>query len=41
LIKAKKGDKMGNLYFDSTERNFNVDMATAAKFVIAEVEELV
>lgn len=40
-MKAKKADKMGNLFFDRTERNFNADMATAAKCVIAEVEEIV
>jgi len=32
---------MGNLQFEKTDRNFNADMATAAKFVIAEVEEIV
>ena len=41
LIKAKIGDKYGNLIFNKTARNFNWDMGTAAKFVIAEVEELV
>jgi acyl CoA:acetate/3-ketoacid CoA transferase alpha subunit len=35
LIKAKKGDKKGNLYFAKTARNFNADMATAAKVVVA------
>jgi len=38
LIKAQKADKAGNLYFAKTARNFNADMATAAKVVIAEVE---
>jgi len=28
---------MGNLYFSRTANNFNADMATAAKLVIAEV----
>jgi 3-oxoacid CoA-transferase len=37
LIKAKKADKAGNLVFNKTARNFNADMATAAKCVIAEV----
>ena len=37
LVKAKKADKMGNLQFEKSERNFNADMATAAKCVIAEV----
>lgn len=35
LIKAKKADKSGNLYFAKTARNFNADMATAAKIVVA------
>jgi len=37
IIKAKKADRSGNLYFAKTARNFNADMATAAKVVIAEV----
>lgn len=41
LIKAWKGDRMGNLIFRKTARNFNPMMATAAKITIAEVEELV
>ena len=41
LVKAKRADRMGNLQFEKTERNFNADMATAAKCVIAEVEEIV
>lgn len=41
LVKAKKGDKAGNLVYAGTARNFNPLMATAAKMVIAEVEELV
>jgi 3-oxoacid CoA-transferase len=41
LIRAAKGDKHGNLMFSKAARNFNDDMATAAKCVIAEVEELV
>jgi len=41
LVKAKKGDKAGNLVYAGTARNFNPMMATAAKLVIAEVEELV
>jgi acyl CoA:acetate/3-ketoacid CoA transferase alpha subunit len=35
LIKAQKADKAGNLVFNKTARNFNADMATAAKCVIA------
>lgn len=41
LIKAKRADTLGNLQFEKTERNFNADMATAAKCVIVEVEEIV
>jgi 3-oxoacid CoA-transferase subunit A len=41
LIKAWKGDVLGNLEFRKTARNFNQVMATAAKRVIAEVEHLV
>lgn len=41
FVKAWKGDRWGNLMFRKTARNFNPVMATAADFVIAEVEELV
>src|ERR1700674_5662379 len=41
FIKAWKGDRWGNLVFRKTARNFNPMMATAADYVIAEVEELV
>ncbi|MEX0876958.1 MAG: CoA transferase subunit A [Phycisphaerales bacterium] len=41
LVKAAKADEFGNLVFHVTARNFNPDMATAAKFVIAEVDEIV
>jgi|SRR5271170_6811309 len=41
LIKAWKGDCMGNLVYRKTARNFNPVMATAAKITIAEVEQLV
>jgi 3-oxoacid CoA-transferase subunit A len=41
LIKAWRGDRMGNLVYRKTARNFNPMMATAAKITIAEVEELV
>ena len=41
FIKAWRGDRWGNLMFRRTARNFNPVMATAADFVIAEVEELV
>jgi 3-oxoacid CoA-transferase A subunit len=41
FIKAWKGDRWGNLVYRKTARNFNPMMATAADFVIAEVEQLV
>jgi 3-oxoacid CoA-transferase subunit A len=41
IVKAWKGDAMGNLIFRSTSRNFNPLMAMAGKITIAEVEELV
>jgi 3-oxoacid CoA-transferase subunit A len=41
LIKAWKGDRLGNLVYRKTARNFNPAMATAADLTIAEVEELV
>lgn len=41
LVKAWKGDRMGNLVYRKTARNFNPIMATAAKVTIAEVERLV
>jgi 3-oxoacid CoA-transferase subunit A len=40
LVKAWKGDEMGNLIFRETARNFNPLMAMAGKITIAEVEEL-
>ena len=41
LVKAWKGDAMGNLVFRSTARNFNPMMAMAGKITIVDVEELV
>ena len=41
LIKAYRGDSLGNLVYRRAGRNFNPAMATAADVVIAEVEELV
>jgi 3-oxoacid CoA-transferase subunit A len=41
FIKAWKGDRWGNLVYRKTARNFNPMMATAADYVVAEVEELV
>ncbi|WP_077618687.1 CoA transferase subunit A [Bacillus sinesaloumensis] len=40
LIRAQKADKMGNLIYNKTARNFNPMMAAAGKVTIAEVEEL-
>ena len=40
LIKAWRGDWMGNLVYRKTARNFNQAMATAGRTVIAEVETL-
>jgi 3-oxoacid CoA-transferase subunit A len=41
IVKAWRGDAMGNLVFRKTARNFNPVMATAGKITIAEVEEIV
>lgn len=41
FIKAWKGDRWGNLVYRKTARNYNAVMATAADYVIAEVEHLV
>ncbi len=41
LIKAWRGDRLGNLVYRKTARNFNPMMATAARITIAEVEQLV
>jgi 3-oxoacid CoA-transferase subunit A len=41
LVRAWKGDKMGNLVYNKTARNFNPMIAAAGKVTIAEVEELV
>ena len=41
FVKAWKGDEAGNLIFKGTARNFNPNMAGAAKITVAEVEELV
>ena len=41
IVKAWKGDTMGNLIYKSTARNFNPAMAIGGKITIAEVEELV
>lgn len=41
LIRAHKADKLGNLVYYKTASNFNPVMATAADYVIAEVDEIV
>ncbi len=41
FVKAWKGDRVGNLVYRRTARNFNPVMATAASVTIAEVEQLV
>ena len=41
FVKAWKGDRWGNLMYRKTARNYNPVMATAADYVIAEVEHLV
>jgi 3-oxoacid CoA-transferase subunit A len=41
FVKAWQGDRVGNLVYRRTARNFNPVMATAAAFTIAEVEQLV
>lgn len=41
LIRAYKADRMGNLVYRGTNRNFNPTMAFAADMVIAEVDSVV
>lgn len=41
LLKAWKGDTMGNLVFRKTTRNFSTSMAKAGNITIVEVEHLV
>lgn len=41
LIRAFRADRMGNLTYTGTNKNFNPAMATAARIVIAEVDEVV
>jgi 3-oxoacid CoA-transferase A subunit len=41
IVKAWKGDTMGNLIFRKTARNFNPMIATCGRITIAEVEYLV
>ncbi|AZB43428.1 CoA transferase subunit A [Bacillus sp. FJAT-42376] len=41
LVRAYRADKMGNLIYNKTARNFNPMIAAAGKITIAETEELV
>lgn len=41
LVKAWKGDRLGNLVYRTTARNFNPMMAMAGKVTVAEVEHMV
>lgn len=41
IVKAWKGDTLGNLIFRKTTRNFSMPMAKAGDITIAEVEQLV
>ncbi|TWT14857.1 CoA transferase subunit A [Reyranella sp. CPCC 100927] len=41
LVKAWKADTVGNLVYRKAARNFNPMMATASRFTVAEVEEIV
>jgi 3-oxoacid CoA-transferase subunit A len=41
IVKAWKGDTLGNLVFRKTTRNFSTSMAKAGTVTIAEVEQLV
>lgn len=41
IVRALRADKLGNLIYNKTARNFNPIMATAGNITIAEVEEIV
>src|SRR5699024_8181306 len=41
LIRGYKADTLGNIVYYKTARNFNPLMATAAKYVVAEEDEIV
>ncbi len=41
LIRALKADRLGNLVYRGTSRNFNAVMASAARITIAEVDDIV
>ncbi|HEY8414909.1 MAG TPA: CoA-transferase, partial [Thermaerobacter sp.] len=41
LVRARRGDRYGNLVFNKAARNFNPLAAMAGRITVAEVEELV
>ena len=41
FVKASRGDRLVNLVYDKTARNFNPNVATCGRITIAEVEEIV
>lgn len=41
LVKAHRADRMGNLFYRKTARNFGPVMATAARLTVAQVSEVV
>ncbi|MBI4233870.1 MAG: 3-oxoacid CoA-transferase subunit A [Chloroflexi bacterium] len=41
FVRAWKADRLGNLVYRGTSKNFNAPMATAARVTIAEVDEVV
>ena len=41
IVFANKADEWGNLYINAMSQNFNNAMATAAKYVIAQADEIV
>lgn len=41
IVRAHKADKLGNLVYYKTARNFNPMMAAAGRYVVAEVDEIV
>jgi len=41
FVRASHGDRVGNLFYRMAMQNFNVPMCMAAKFVAAEVDEIV
>ncbi|WP_420391227.1 3-oxoacid CoA-transferase subunit A [Acuticoccus sp.] len=41
LVKARQGDRWGNLTYDQTARNFGPIMATAGRRTVVEVDEIV